>query len=61
MTLWMATLLIIVSAVCAAVFIKRYRESKKAWFLVLTVIACLLSLAFAGYAALTFIFVGGIN
>lgn len=53
--LWIAAVFFLICAVVASTAGKRYRTSKKTGFLVLTVVASLLSLALLGYSLLTWI------
>ena len=59
MELWLAALLLIVCMGGAVVFTKQYCKSQKRYFLLLSVVAAILSLALIVYAGLTFTLLGG--
>ena len=60
MQLWVAVVLFIASVVVAVIFIKLYSKSKKARYIVLTVIVFLLAFALFAYSCLTLILLGGV-
>ena len=60
MQLWVAVVLFITSVVVAVLFIKLYGKSKKARYVVLTVIVFLLAFALLIYSCLTLILLGGV-
>lgn len=61
MQLWIAAVLLIACIIGTVVGLKQYGKHKKAGFIVLTALLCLLALILLAYAVLTLTLLGGID